>query len=89
MAKVLGRKVELSDGRLVYLGKSEEAPGVNCIGFRNAEGEDLLFTLSDEALNALIDLAGNRVDGPLEDFPHKNVWQHIRKWDDIKDSPNG
>lgn len=77
--KVLGRLVYLDDKRLVFLGESEEAPGVHFIGFRNGESEDLRFNLSHEAFAALATLIQNPMFGmPLVGFPYKHQWTLVK-----------
>lgn len=78
MAKELnvrGRRLDLSEGRLVYVGKSEERPGFVFVGFRNSAGEDTKLILSDEAAEALKNMLTSASYGYVcGDFPHKAVW---------------
>lgn len=80
--KVLGRKIELSDGRFVFLGTSEEQTDAYYFGFQSKEGEQLKFILSREAKDALAILLKDPIAGmPLKEFPEKKIWQVV-KFDD-------
>lgn len=74
MAKVLGRRVDFDDGRIVFLGTNADKLETAYIGFRNAEGKDLYLTLSWEALDALCTLRSDLKHydlPPVEPYPHK------------------
>jgi hypothetical protein len=74
---VRGAHTKLSDGRLVFVGRSPTHPGV-FIGFRNEEGEDTKLVLSHEAAKAL----GELLDSPWGDEPFpqggKTGWRLVR-----------
>lgn len=75
---ILGRSIQLSEGRIVFVGTDMEAPGMNYLAFRNANGDDNKFVLSDEAVAALKELLSDPLAGmPLKDFPHKMVWKCV------------
>jgi hypothetical protein len=76
---VIGRKITLSDGRIVFLGQCEENKEHWHIAFRSNEGTDTYLVLSDEAMTALMALFANpgvNGEGPC-DFPHRHVWQRV------------
>lgn len=66
--KVLGRMEKFDDGRIVFLGAREDMP-VHFVGFVNQLGSVIKFTISDEALNALIQLRTNPDHGTKGEFP--------------------
>ena len=82
--KVLGRRIDLSDGRFVFFGTSEEQPDHFFLGFQNADEEQSKLRLSREAKDALVLLLKDPMAGmPLKEFPEKMVWEHV-KYDDTK-----
>lgn len=67
MHDVLGRKIDLPDGRLVFFAATDDR---YYIGFRNECGEDTKLTLSREAKDALSALLSDpTVGAPLAPFP--------------------
>lgn len=75
---VQGRRIDLSDGRIVFLGADTEQPDRFFIGLRNAQQEDTKLTLSREAMAALVSLYNNEDTSlPLMDFPHQRVWKLV------------
>lgn len=75
----VGRLIRLSEGRLVFVGAGLREPDTFRFGFRNSDGDDLTFKLSQEAALALRSLlmdpsAGERVT----DFPHQK--KTLGKW---------
>jgi hypothetical protein len=84
--RVLGRKIDLPGGRIVYLGRIQDPEDASDFGivFRSRLREDLYITISREALEALgelIDDYRNSTGGTptvwKQDFPHKTVWEII------------
>ena len=78
---VLGRRADLSDGRIVFLGYDHAGAPDDCfIAFRNKEGADTYLKISTAALDALVALATDPPDSstPIVDFPHKTVWRVVR-----------
>ena len=71
---VTGRRISLSEGRSVFLGRSEQEPDLHFIAFRNAEGVDTRLKISEEAMTALITLINWRKDRPTDPLLAKRVW---------------
>ena len=77
--KVLGRRIELSDGRFVFFGTSEEKTDSFYFGFQSKDGEQLKFILSREGKDALAILLKDPMAGmPLREFPEKMIWKHVK-----------
>lgn len=60
MPQIKGRKIELSEGRHVFLGQCSDWPGFWFVEFRNLEGILTRLKMSEEALQALSDLKMGR-----------------------------
>lgn len=76
---VLGRHIDLPDGRVVFLGQSKKHPENRYVAFKNAEGRDTKLVLSAEALNALKKLLTSPMTGmPLATFPHRFEWRLVK-----------
>ena len=85
--KVVGRRIDMADGRFVFLGTSEDDPPAYYVGFRNIHGEDTKFTLTNEAMTALRELLANPDVGlPVEPFP-MDVRSVIQRWTYVVDLP--
>ena len=71
--------MRLDEGRLVFVGKHPDHPGVNYIGFRNSEGRYTRFTLSDDALAAFRVCSDPNSVAEIGEFPieQKPVWRII------------
>lgn len=52
-SNVLGRRIDLPRGRMVFVGTAVDRPGTVYLGFRNSDGEDSGLVVSDEAAKAL------------------------------------
>lgn len=77
---VTGRRVDLTDGRVVFVGQSKRNPGWVYIGFKNSEGDDTKFLLSAEAAECFGKLLTDKKYGKVcGDFPHKTVWRVVRE----------
>jgi hypothetical protein len=75
---VLGRRIELSEGRVVFVGSRKGNPNERFIGFKNSEGDDTKLRLSKEAADALVLLLTDPAAGlPLAPFPHKMEWRVV------------
>lgn len=72
---VKGTLAKLGDGRLVYVGRCADKPATSFIAFRNAEGVDTNFQLSDEARDVLLMLLSQPVGS--ERFPFKREWRVV------------
>lgn len=87
MENVLGRTINLSKGRVVFLGTSKITPDTYYFGFLSEDGDELKFSLSREAKEALYTLLTNPMAGmPLRDFPHKKIWRQVKFSDEL--NPN-
>lgn len=65
-----GRLISLSGGRLVFAGKCEGHSDITFIAFRNAEGHENFFALTNEALAALVKIQTQPDKcGPESTFP--------------------
>lgn len=73
---VRGHIKRLDDTRLVFFGQNPATPDTWCLGFRNAEGEDTLLKLSQEAVDALKWLLTDPFKGERVRFPYvvKTAW---------------
>lgn len=67
---IRGHIRKLDDTRLVFLGQNPVTPDEWCLGFRNAEGQDTLLKLSQEAYDALKWLFTEPFKGERVRFPY-------------------
>ncbi len=66
--RVLGRMVHLDKGRIVFLGARDDMP-VHFVAFKNQMGSVLKFTISDDALDTLMQLRSDPGYGEKGEFP--------------------
>jgi hypothetical protein len=73
---ITGRRIDLGEGRVVFVGRCDSDPGTVFVGFRNVAGDDTKIKLSSEAFDALrtlvLDPAAG-IDGP---FPQAQPVAH-------------
>lgn len=72
---IIGRLVPFPDGRMVFLARHPEA---TYLAFKSVEGQDTKIKLSNEAFNALIEMATTEhVGTPERDFP---LAEEVLRW---------
>jgi len=78
--KVVGRRIELSEGRIVFVGSCENEPGSVFIGIRSGEGVERFMTFSSEGAEALGKLLTDETIGTAGPFPttEKTEWRVVR-----------
>ncbi len=78
---VLGDLHHLEGGRLVFLGTRSNEPGTWYVGFRNSEGDETKFKLSEEAMQALIELVASYPSTDPQPFPFRSrikfTWREV------------
>lgn len=67
---VRGHIKQLDDKRLMFLGQDPTKPEEWCLGFRNADGDDTLLKLSQEAVDALKWLLTDPFKGKRVRYPY-------------------
>jgi hypothetical protein len=67
--KIIGRRIDFEDGRIVFLGAKSDMPEVNFVAFKNQHGQATMFMLSNEAFDALINLRADPDLGRKGEFP--------------------
>lgn len=81
MAKILGRLVGLSRGRVVFLAPHPTKPHLYYVGFINEDGDETKLIMSGEALDALVAMRTDPLVGtPERAFPSKPkppVWRLV------------
>ncbi len=81
---VLGDIQHLDGGRLVFLGTHQDEPGTWYVGFRNREGHDTRFRLSDEAMQVLIKFVASYQPTAPRPFPEKMREVPARRWVEVE-----
>ena len=67
---VRGHIKHLDDKRVVFLGQDPATPDTWCLGFRNADGDDTLLKLSQEAVDAIKWLLTEPFKGDRVRYPY-------------------
>ncbi len=80
--KVTGHLVELSGGRLVFIGDSPDRPGTKFFAFRNEAGDDTKLTFSEEAIEAIRKILNEPFNGKRVHYPHKFYWAVVEGEDE-------
>ena len=78
MSEILGRKIDLPEGRFVFFAAADET---YYLGFRNQQGQQTRLSLSREAKDALRALLSDPEAGlPLAECPDEQplmMWKYV------------